>query len=187
MSTGKSPGNYSAPAEAEVSLTVPPSTGGERLDRVLARLLPEHSRSRLAQWVKAGQVVVDGRPVSPSHRVWGGEIVGIAAQPAHEAGEHRAEDIPLDIVFEDATVIVVNKPAGLVVHPGSGNRNGTMLNALLRHAPKLSGVPRAGIVHRLDKDTSGHLVLAKTLEAPTDLLLPLQASTVRPAYVAVAH
>ena len=170
-----------------MSLTVPPRTGGERLDRVLARLLPEHSRSRLAQWVKAGQVVVDGRPVSPSHRVWGGEVVGIAAQPAQETGEHRAEDIPLDIVFEDATVIVVNKPAGLVVHPGSGNWSGTMLNALLRHAPNLSRVPRAGIVHRLDKDTSGLLVVAKTLEAQTELVRQLQARTVRREYLAVAH
>ena len=187
MSTGKSPGNYSAPAEAEVSLTVPPRTGGERLDRVLARLLPEHSRSRLAQWVKDGQVVVDGRAVAPRHRVWGGEVVGVAKQPAPGAGEHRPENIPLDIVFEDAALIVVNKPAGLVVHPGSGNWSGTLLNALLRHAPKLSGVPRAGIVHRLDKDTSGLLVVAKTLEAQTELVRQLQARSVRREYIAVAH
>jgi 23S rRNA pseudouridine1911/1915/1917 synthase len=170
-----------------VSLTVPPRTGGERLDRVLARMLPQHSRSSLAQWVKAGQVMVDGRAVAPRHRVWGGEVVGIAAQPARDAGEHRPEDIPLEIVFEDASLIVVNKPAGLVVHPGNGNWSGTLLNALLRHAPELSGVPRAGIVHRLDKDTSGLLVVAKTLEAQTELVRQLQARSVRREYVAVTH
>jgi 23S rRNA pseudouridine1911/1915/1917 synthase len=187
MTTGKSSGNYSAPASAEVSLTVPPGSGGERLDRVLARLLPEHSRSRLAQWMRAGQIVVNGHAVAPRHRVWGGETIAIAAQPAPRAGEHLAEDIPLEIVFEDAALLVVNKPAGLVVHPGSGNWSGTLLNALLRHAPKLSAVPRAGIVHRIDKDTSGLLVVAKTLKAQTELVRQLQARSVRREYVAVAH
>src|SRR5262249_48770243 len=154
---------------------VPPGSDGERLDRVLARLLPEHSRSRLAQWMRDGQVTVDGRAVLPRHRVWGGEAIAVTAQPEPDPGEHRAEDIPLEIGFEDAALLVVNKPAGLVVHPGSGNRSGTLLNALLRHAPKLSAVPRAGIVHRLDKDTSGLLVVAKTLKAQTELVRQLQA------------
>ena len=166
---------------------MPAGSGGERLDRVLARLLPEHSRSRLAQWMRAGQVAVDGRAAAPRLRVWGGESIDIAVQPAPASGAHQAEDIPLDIVFEDATLLVVNKPAGLVVHPGSGNWRGTMLNALLRHAPALSAVPRAGIVHRLDKDTSGLLVVAKTPEAQTDLVRQLQARSVAREYLAVAH
>src|SRR5262249_39133363 len=105
MTTGKSSGNYSAPAAADVSLTVPPGSGGERLDRVLARLLPEHSRSRIAQWMRAGQIVVNGRAVAPRHRVWGGETIAIAAQSAPDPGEHQAEDIPLEIVFEDAALL----------------------------------------------------------------------------------
>ena len=170
-----------------MSLTVPAAGAGERLDRVLARLLPQHSRSRLAQWMRAGKVAVNGRAVAPRHLVWGGELIEIAAPDEPAAGAYQAEDIPLDIVFEDATLLVVNKPAGLVVHPGSGNWNGTMLNALLRHAPALTGVPRAGIVHRLDKDTSGLLVVAKTPEAQTDLVRQLQARSVAREYLAVAH
>ena len=183
----KSPGNYIAPATAPVSLTVPAGSAGQRLDRVLARLLPEHSRSRLAQWMRAGQVVLDGRPVMPRHKVWGGEVIELIARPEPAAGVYGAEDIPLEIVFEDETLLVVNKPAGLVVHPGSGNWHGTMLNALLRHVPALSGVPRAGIVHRLDKDTSGLLAVAKTLAAQTHLVRQLQARSVTREYLAVAH
>src|SRR5690348_15235668 len=185
MVTGKSPGNYSAPAAAEVSLTAPPGSSGERLDRVLARLLPEHSRSRLARWIRDGRVAVDGRAVTAHHRIWGGETIDIAAQADAAVGPHQPEDIPLDIVFEDAALLVINKPAGLVVHPGSGNWHGTMLNALLRHAPKLSGVPRAGIVHRLDKDTSGLLVVAKTLKVQTELVRQMQAHSVLREYIAV--
>ncbi len=170
-----------------MSLTVPAASAGQRLDRVLAGLLPEHSRSRLAQWMRAGQVAVNGRAVAPRHRVWGGEIIEIVAPPEPVAGAYQAEDIPLEIVHEDAALLIVNKPAGLVVHPGSGNWHGTLLNALLRHAPALAGVPRAGIVHRLDKDTSGLLVVAKTLAAQTDLVRQLQARSVTREYLAVAH
>jgi 23S rRNA pseudouridine1911/1915/1917 synthase len=187
MDIMKSPGNYIAPAPAPVSLTVPAGSAGQRLDRVLARMLPEHSRSRLAQWMRAGQVVLDGRPVMPRHKVWGGEVIELLTRPEPAAGIYGAEDIPLEIVFEDETLLVVNKPAGLVVHPGSGNWNGTLLNALLRHAPALSGVPRAGIVHRLDKDTSGLLAVAKTPAAQTHLVRQLQARSVTREYLAVAH
>ena len=170
-----------------MSLTVPDDGAGQRLDRVLARLLPEHSRSRLAQWMRAGQVVMDGHSVRPSHKVRGGEVVDIVAPPEPSAGAHQAEDIPLEVVFEDETLLVVNKPAGLVVHPGSGNWQGTLLNALLRHVPALAGVPRAGIVHRLDKDTSGLLVVAKTLTAQTHLVRQLQSRSVTREYLALAH
>jgi len=187
MSTEKPPANYIASAPGAVTLTVPAGCAGQRLDRVLAQLLPEHSRSRLAQWTRAGQVVLDGRPVPPRQKVHGGEVIDIAAPPAPESAAYGPEDIPLEIVFEDDALLIVNKPAGLVVHPGSGNWSGTLLNALLRHAPGLAAVPRAGIVHRLDKDTSGLLAVAKTPAAQTDLVRQLQARSVRREYLAVAH
>jgi len=150
-------------------------------------LLPEYSRTRLAQWVRAGRATLDGRAVPPRHTVWGGETVHIVPSPDPETDAHRAEDIPLEIVFEDAALLVVNKPAGLVVHPGSGNWHGTLLNALLKHAPALAAIPRAGIVHRLDKDTSGLLVVAKTLAAQAELARQLQARSVTREYRAVVH
>ena len=170
-----------------MKLTVPPECAGLRLDQALSRLLPEYSRNRLAQWVRARRVTLDGRAVLPRHRVWGGETIDVVPFPDPATLSHQAEDIPLDIVFEDAALLVVNKPAGLVVHPGSGNWRGTLLNALLRHAPMLAGIPRAGIVHRLDKDTSGLLVVAKTLAAQTDLVRQLQARSVTREYLAVVH
>ena len=152
---------------------------GLRLDQALARLLPEHSRSRLAAWVKQGKVSLDDTAAEAKRKVWGGEQVRLAAGAPPEETAQRAEDIPLAIVHEDAHLLVVNKPAGLVVHPGSGNWQGTLLNALLHHAPQLSALPRAGIVHRLDKDTSGLLVVARTPEAQTDLMLPYGARITR--------
>ncbi len=170
-----------------VKLTVPASCASLRLDQALAQLLPEYSRSRLALWIKAGRATLDGRAVQPRQKVRGGEEIEVAPPAGPETLAHRAEDIPLDIVFEDASLLVINKPAGLVVHPGSGNWHGTLLNALLRHAPALAGIPRAGIVHRLDKDTSGLLVVARTLTAQTDLVRQLQARSVKREYLAVAH
>jgi 23S rRNA pseudouridine1911/1915/1917 synthase len=168
-------------------LSVPDASFGRRLDQVLAELLPQHSRNRLQGWVRDGHVSVDGKIESePKRKLLGGEQ--LLVQPpvdAHEGAE-QPEDIPLNIVFEDETLIVINKPAGLVVHPGSGNWNGTLMNALLHHVPGIEEVPRAGIVHRLDKDTSGLLVVAKTLEAQTDLVRQLQARTVRRQYLALA-
>jgi 23S rRNA pseudouridine1911/1915/1917 synthase len=157
------------------------------LDQTLARLLPEHSRNRLARWIREARVSVDGGTASPRVKMWGGERVRVTPGADPEALAYRPQEIPLDIVYEDDSVIVINKPAGLVVHPGSGNWEGTLLNALLQHAPALNAVPRAGIVHRLDKDTSGLLVVAKTVTAQTHLVRQLQAHTVAREYSAVVH
>lgn len=176
--------DYSAGGAA--SRVIPQDCCGLRLDAALARLFPEHSRSRLQAWMKAGRVRVDGAVPDPKRKVLGGESVLVDA--VAEAGtRHQAEAIDLPLVFEDEALLVIDKPAGLVVHPGSGNWSGTMMNALLHHAPELAGVPRAGIVHRLDKDTSGLLVVAKTLAAQTDLVRQLQARTVKRQYLALVH
>jgi 23S rRNA pseudouridine1911/1915/1917 synthase len=189
MGTANPLENYSrdVPATGPVRITAPAACAGLRLDQALAKLLPEFSRSRLALWVRSGRATVDGRPALPRYKVRGGEVIEIAPEPDAAALAHRPEDIPLDVVFEDDTLLVVNKPAGLVVHPGSGNWRGTLLNALLQRVPGLAGVPRAGIVHRLDKDTSGLLVVAKTLPAQANLVRQLQARTVAREYLAVAH
>jgi 23S rRNA pseudouridine1911/1915/1917 synthase len=158
-----------------------------RLDQALVRLLPEYSRSRLQEWIRSGHVTMNGAPASAKAKVWGGETIVVAPQPAPGDTAHQPEDIPLQVVFEDDQILVIDKPAGLVVHPGSGNWRGTLLNALLRHAPQLSGVPRAGIVHRLDKDTSGLLVVAKTIPAQVDLMRQLQARSVTREYSAVVR
>jgi 23S rRNA pseudouridine1911/1915/1917 synthase len=168
-------------------LVIPADCAGLRLDQALARLLPQHSRSRLAAWVKAGKVSLGGTPADVRRKVWGGERVVVLAAPSPEETAQRPEDIPLAILHEDDHILVVNKPAGLVVHPGSGNWQGTLLNALLHHAPQLAAIPRAGIVHRLDKETSGLLVVAKTLEAQTELVRQLAARTVKRHYLALAH
>lgn len=168
-------------------LCVPDQAGGRRLDQVLAELLPQHSRNRLQGWIREGHIAVDGEiEREPKRKMLGGE--GILLAPPLDPRDHPElpEDIPLDVVFEDEYLLVINKPAGLVVHPGSGNWNGTLMNALLHHVPGIEIVPRAGIVHRLDKDTSGLLVVAKTLEAQTDLVRQLQARTVKRQYLAVA-
>jgi 23S rRNA pseudouridine1911/1915/1917 synthase len=167
--------------------TVPPEFGGERLDKVLATLFAEHSRSRLQGWLKEGRVRLDGACPPPRHKVRGGEVLEVEEAPEEECGTAVAEDIPLTVVHEDDAILVIDKPAGLVVHPGSGNWSGTLLNALLHHAPQLAGVPRAGIVHRLDKDTSGLLVVAKTLVVQTDLIRQLQARTVSRQYLALVR
>lgn len=182
-------GDYSviASAPSPIELTVPSDCAGLRLDQALARLLPEFSRSRLALWVRREQVAVDGRKVPPRHKVWGGEKIRVVPAADPQMLAFRPQEIPLDIVFEDDTLLVVNKPAGLVVHPGSGNWDGTLLNALLRHAPRLAQLSRAGIVHRLDKDTSGLMVVAKTLAAHADLVRQLQARSVTREYLAVAR
>ncbi len=168
-------------------LTVPADMAGLRLDQALAKLLPEHSRSRIANWVKSEQVRVQGGAAKPKQKVWGGERIEIDAAPTPEVTAYRAEALALDIVHEDDELIVLDKPAGLVVHPGSGNWQGTMLNALLHHADALAALPRAGIVHRLDKDTSGLLVVAKTLQAHTSLVRQLQERSVTRLYCAFVH
>ena len=177
--------DYSAAAPDPQAFIVPDDCAGMRFDQVLAKLLPEYSRSRLQEWIAAGQASLDGAAAAAKQKVWGGEAIAVLPQAHPTEQPHRAEDIALDIVYEDDALLVVNKPAGLVVHPGSGNREGTLLNALLHHAPQLEGVPRAGIVHRLDKDTSGLLVVAKTLTAQTALVRQLQARSVKREYLAL--
>jgi len=174
-------------APAPHLLTVPPASAGLRLDQALAQLLPQYSRARLSAWVRDGRVTVDGHTRTPRDKLHGGEQ--IAVQPALSPQEtaFRPQALPLDVVYEDNSLLVINKPAGLVVHPGSGNWEGTLLNALLARAPELATVPRAGIVHRLDKDTSGLLVIARTLIAQTDLVRQLQARSVGREYCAVVH
>ena len=173
---------------APLKLTVPSACAGLRLDQALSRLLPQYSRTRLAQWTRENHIRLDGSTVLPRQRVWGGEVIEIVVDPAlASATADQPEDIALDIVYEDQALMVINKPPGLVVHPGSGNPSGTLLNALLQHQPDLAQLPRAGIVHRLDKDTSGLLVVAKTLTAQTDLVRQLHARTVTREYLALVH
>jgi len=181
--------NYSSSvdAPAPLELTLPRTCAGQRLDQALSKLLPQYSRNRLAQWIREQQVKLDGRAALPKAKVHGGEKVRIMPLPDRSAVMALPERIALDILYEDDALLVINKPPGLVVHPGSGNWSGTLLNALLAHASQLGTIPRAGIVHRLDKDTSGLLVVAKTLEAQTSLVRQLQARTVKREYLALAH
>ena len=170
------------------ALTVPDAAAGRRLDQALAQMLPQHSRSRLKGWIEAGQVTVNAvAATEPSAKLRGGEAIAVTERADPRATSFAPEPIALSIVFEDAAILVLDKPAGLVVHPGSGNWDGTLLNALLHHAPALASLPRAGIVHRLDKDTSGLMVVARTPEAQTDLVRQLQARTVKREYLAVVH
>ena len=164
---------------------VPETAAGRRFDAVLAELFPEFSRSRLAGWIRTGDVLLDEREVRPRDPVRGGEQVSLRARLEEET---RAEpqDIPLQVLYEDDEVLVIDKPAGLVVHPGAGNPDGTLVNALLYRHPALASVPRAGVVHRLDKDTSGVMVVARTLQAQTALVAQLSARGVHRQYLAVA-
>ena len=163
---------------------VPESAAGRRLDAVLAELFPEYSRSRLSAWIKSGDVSVDGEQVRGRDPARGGETVSLSV--VQDTQTHALpEDIPLDVVYEDADVIVIDKPAGLVVHPGAGNPTGTLVNALLHRDPTLELLPRAGIVHRLDKDTSGVMVVARTLEAHTSLVAQLSSREVHRQYLAI--
>ncbi|WP_243700003.1 23S rRNA pseudouridine(1911/1915/1917) synthase RluD [Lysobacter sp. N42] len=172
------------PEPVRLEARVPDASAGRRFDAVLAELFPEHSRSRLAGWIKSGQARLDGREARPRDPVRGGERVSVEAEVGI-ATDAPAEDIALDVLYEDAHVIVVDKPAGLVVHPGAGNPAGTLVNALLHRDPALAALPRAGIVHRLDKDTSGVMVIARTLEAHTALVEQLSARKVHRQYLAV--
>lgn len=168
-----------------ITLTIPHHLGGMRLDLALQQLLPEHSRSRLQAWIKDGLIQLDATDTTAKTKIWGGEAVQIRVPENPQENAFRAEAIALDIVYEDDTLLVINKPAGLVVHPAAGNWSGTLLNGLLHYCPSLADIPRGGIVHRLDKDTSGLLVVAKTLEAQTSLVRQLQARTVKREYRAI--
>ena len=174
-------------ADAPVDvLTVPAQYAGMRLDQVLAQLMPQHSRSRLRSWIDAGRVTVGGAPAAAKQKLLGGERITVAPLADPRVVPFVAQALPLAIVHEDDALIVIDKPAGMVVHPGNGNWDGTLANALLHHAPQLAGIARAGIVHRLDKDTTGLLVVAKTETAQTDLVRQLQARSVRREYLALA-
>jgi 23S rRNA pseudouridine1911/1915/1917 synthase len=168
----------------EHSLVMPEFPAGSRLDAALAQALPQYSRSRIAAWIKDGAVDVDGRRPKPKDLMFGGETVNVRAEiPADESV--AAEKIPLDILHTDRHLFVINKPVGLVVHPGAGNPAHTLQNALLAQDPKLAHVPRAGIVHRIDKDTSGLLVVARTLEAHTALVEMLREHAIHREYLAL--
>ena len=179
--------DWDAGLVAPVSVTVPDDLGGLRLDQALARLFPQYSRNRLQAWLKSGHIRLEGgASLEGKDQVAGGERVLLEPPPAPQEVP-QAQRMPLKIVHEDASLIVIDKPAGLVVHPGAGQPDRTLLNALLAHSPALAGVPRAGIVHRLDKDTSGLLVVAKTLVAQTSLVKQLADRSMRRVYLAIVQ
>ena len=169
-----------------LSLRIPATQTGQRLDLALAAMLPDYSRSRLKGWIESGEVLVDGSTRRPRDKVFGGGAVEIAATLPEE-GAARPQQIPLTIVHEDKHVLVLDKPVGLVVHPGAGNPDSTLQNALLAHDAALAVLPRAGIVHRLDKDTSGLLIVARTLPAHTALVRMLEEREVHREYAAVCR
>lgn len=171
----------------EISITrlVPADCAGLRADLALGRLFPEYSRSRIQSWMKEERVLVNGQAIGVRTKVWSGDTVEIPPPPDLNDDEVLPEPIPLNMVYQDEGIVVVHKPPGLVVHPGSGNRSGTLQNGLLFLDPELAKVPRSGIVHRLDKDTSGLMVVARTLHAHSDLVRQLQARTVKRHYAAI--
>lgn len=161
------------------------SMGGMRVDQVASQLFPDFSRARLQSWIKSGELTVDGRTVKSKEKLAGGEALVLEAT-LEQHGDWQPENIDVDIVFEDEHLLVVNKPTNLVVHPAAGNYTGTLVNALLYHRPELATLPRAGIVHRLDKETTGLMVVAKTLSAHANLVAQLQDRSVSREYEAVA-
>ena len=165
---------------------IPAELAGLRLDQALARMFPEYSRSRLKEWLLAGNITIDGGARKPRDAVAGGELVSLTAV-ADVQVHAEPEPMALDVVYEDEALLVINKPAGLVVHPGAGNLAGTLMNGLLHHAPALEALPRAGLVHRIDKDTSGLLLVAKTLRAHTSLVRQLGDREVSRRYLAVCQ
>ncbi|MGV3344741.1 23S rRNA pseudouridine(1911/1915/1917) synthase RluD [Enterobacteriaceae bacterium LUAb1] len=172
--------------QVQLIATVSETQLGQRLDQALAEMFPDYSRSRIKEWILARQVSVNGQLVDkPKEKVLGGEHIAIVTE-IEENVRWEAQNIPLDIVYEDNDILIINKPRGLVVHPGAGNPDGTVLNALLYHYPQISDVPRAGIVHRLDKDTTGLMVVAKTIPAQTRLVESLQRREIVREYEAVA-
>ena len=173
-------------SEAPQTLPIPKELAGLRLDQALAQMFPEYSRSRLKEWLLAGAITLDGGPKRPRDAVAGGEIVSLT--PVQDQSVRaEPEPIALDVVFEDDDLLLINKPAGLVVHPGAGNPAGTLMNGLLHHSPSLEMVPRAGIIHRIDKDTSGLLLVAKTVTAHTALVRLLADRDISRHYLAVCN
>lgn len=166
------------------SFSIPPEHSDRRLDQAAAELMPEHSRSRLQGWIKSGALTVNGKTCKPRDKVMLGDRLDLDAEPEAQVS-WEAESIDLNIVYEDEHLLVINKPAGLVVHPAAGHADGTLVNALLNHAPEVENLPRAGIVHRLDKDTSGIMVVARSLIAHTSLVDQLQTRTMGREYEAI--
>ncbi len=164
--------------------TVPAELSGQRLDQALARMFPEYSRSRLKSWLLQGFITVDERALRPRDAVLGGERILLQPQPEISV-KSEPEALDLDLIFEDEDCMVINKPAGLVVHPGAGNPRGTLMNGVLHHVPGLDQLPRAGIIHRLDKDTSGLVIVGKTLQAHTTLTRALAEREIARHYLAV--
>jgi len=172
--------------QIQLDIQVPAEYAGQRFDQIAADLIPDYSRARLQAWIKGGQLTVDGRSGKPKDKLFGGEQLQLRAE-LEPQGEWQPQPMDLDIVYEDDSLLVVNKPAGLVVHPAAGNPDGTLLNGLLAHCAGQQNIPRAGIVHRLDKDTSGLMVVAKTLQAQADLVDQLKARSVSRQYDAIVQ
>ncbi len=170
----------------QAQFDVPLEESGSRIDQVLARLMPDYSRARLTQWLTEGQILIDGAARKPKNKVFGGEKIVVNAELEPQI-DWSAENIPLDLVHVDHDLIIVNKPAGLVVHPGHGNPSGTLVNALLSQFPELEEIPRAGIVHRLDKETSGVLAVARSLKAQANLVKQLKDRSMSRQYVALVY
>ena len=171
-------------------ITVPDELNGLRIDVVLAKLLPQYSRSQLSLWLKEGVILVNGKRLKPKEKVSAQASIELPQnwpENPDATSSSLPEDIPLNIVYEDDSLIIINKPIGLVVHPGAGNKDHTLVNALLHHAPQLNELSRAGIIHRLDKNTSGLLVIAKTLTAYTNLTRQMQAREIKRHYMALVQ
>src|SRR3990167_5055919 len=167
-------------------LSIPESYAGYRLDQALSAMLPDYSRSKITQWLKNGNITLNGQIVKPKEKVYGHEKIQLDVTLENETS-WLAEPLYLNIIHEDNDLIIINKSVGMVVHPASGNLSGTLVNALLHHCPALEKLPRAGLVHRLDKDTSGILVVAKTFLAHTYLVEQLQARNIHREYIAVVN
>lgn len=171
-------------------LTVPDTLHGQRIDSTLAHLLPEYSRSQLTVWIKEGHIIRNQQPCKPKDKALQGDILSVDVTLTLDCPDFKTslpEAIPLDIIFEDDSLLIINKPVGLIVHPGAGNREHTLVNALLHHAPTQAHLPRAGIIHRLDKDTTGLLVIAKTLETHTLLVKAMQERSIQRQYLALVQ
>lgn len=168
-------------------MKIPMSYASQRVDRVLAQLYPSYSRAKLSGWLKEGSIRINQQPYSPDRKVIGGEEITFSEPLPAEPVAHRPQAIPLDVLFEDDHLLVLNKPAGLTVHPGAGNPEGTLLNALLHHDPVFETLPRAGIIHRLDKDTTGALIVAKSLMAHTACIRQMQARHIQRQYLALVY
>lgn len=171
-------------------IRLPQALHGQRIDQALAQLFPQYSRSQLSHWLKQALITVNQKAVKPKEKVMGGDLITVSIDWSALENQNQsclAEAIPLDIVYEDASLLVINKQAGLVVHPGAGNQQHTLVNALLHHCPSLEQLPRAGIVHRLDKETTGLLVVGKTLTAHTSLVRQMQEKTIQRRYICLVH